>query len=175
MRRCKKVLNTSFAFYLLLSISFGIFGYFCLGEKFTNDLFMLRTPFSGKQHESAYQLIIMFFGFFLLLYIGFFNLSINILLERILKERYNRFVVSFSLITICAFFCAFYPNIINFLGYNGIISCIPNGLIYPLLIKYKSLKGSQILKKTTLIFTTAVILGMSMVSLYHLIKKDLEN
>ena len=74
-RRAHKIVNYSFIYFLLISITFGIYGYVCLGDYFTTDLFMLRNTFEGKKFENVYRVILFAMGLSLLLYTSFFNHS----------------------------------------------------------------------------------------------------
>jgi len=72
-KRIRKSLRISILLFLW-SFFFGVYGYFCLGDNFTNDLFMLRKSIGGK-FEIIYQIILALFAIFMMLYISFFNIS----------------------------------------------------------------------------------------------------
>ena len=74
-------------------------------------------------------------GIFLILGMAFFNISLKLLLKKIISKNINNTLISTVPIILAFIFSAFLPNIIKFLSYNGIISCLSNGFIYPILIK----------------------------------------
>ena len=119
-------------YFFVISLLFGIYGYVCLGDYFSTDLFMLRNTFPGKKYEDFYRIILIFMGTFILLYCSFFNHSFQALFNEIFKTNINFYVLAIVPMTIAILFSCFYPKIINFLGYNGIIVCTPNGFLYPL-------------------------------------------
>ena len=116
----------------MISLIFGIYGYVCLGDYFTTDLFMLRNTFEGKKYEDVYRVILISMGTFILLYSSFFNHSFQALFKEIFNVNINFYVLAITPMALAILFACFYPKIINFLGYNGIIICTPNGFLYPL-------------------------------------------
>lgn len=74
-RRNKKVIRYSFIYYFIFSILFGFWGYKCLGDSFTSDLFFLRASYEESFSEWVYRGILGIYGFFIVLFICFFNFS----------------------------------------------------------------------------------------------------
>ena len=131
-RRLKKTIKISHYFFIFFGLIFGAWGYFCLGDIHTSDLFMLRASYKNKKYEFIYRIILIIFGFFSLIYISFFNLSLRYFIERIFENRTNFYLISILPLFLAVLISAFYPKIMNFLGYNAILSCIPNGFVFPL-------------------------------------------
>ena len=79
-------------------------------------------------------------GIFLILAMSFFNISCKLHLRKILKKDINDYIISIVPIILAFLFSAFFPDIIRFLEYNGVVACLTNGFIYPILIKIAILK-----------------------------------
>ena len=47
-RRATKVLKICLIYFITIGLLFGWYGYFCLGDNYVNELFMLRSSFEGK-------------------------------------------------------------------------------------------------------------------------------
>ena len=173
-RRVKKTIKISYYYFVTFGILFGAWGYFCLGNIHTSDLFMLRASYPKKRFETLYRIILCFFGFFSLIYISFFNLSLRDFIERVFKNPPNFYITSILPLIVAVLICMFYPQILNYLGYNAILSCIPNGFIYPLLIKFQLLKKENERKLFIWfnVFCTILLLVISAVTFVYLIVND---
>ena len=133
--RLKKTLNYSHLFFLFFATVFGFYGYYCLGDNFTNSIFMLRQSFAGKRFEGLYRFMLLWGAFNGLTYLSFFNLSMKRYINSITKTPKNQIVVSL-LPYFCAAFLAFaYPNIEEVFGLNAILVILVNGFIFPTFMK----------------------------------------
>ena len=47
-RWTSKVLKICLIYFIIIGVIFGWYGYFCLGDNYVNELFMLRSSFDGK-------------------------------------------------------------------------------------------------------------------------------
>lgn len=65
-------------------------------------------------------------------------------------------------------FVMVYPDIINFLEYNGIIVCLSNGFLFPILIKMQLVAERR--KKIYLIALMYVLIGLNSASMFFLLK-----
>ena len=173
-RRLKKTIKISYYYFIAFGLIFGAWGYFCLGDTHTSDLFMLRASYKDKKYEMIYRIILIIFGFFSMIYVSFFNLSLRDFIERIFKNPPNFYLTSILPLILAVLISLFYPQIMNYLGYNSIFSCLPNGFIYPLLIKYQIMVKEKE-RKLFLgfnIFCVFVLLGVMAVTFGYLIVND---
>lgn len=134
-RRTQKVLAYPFFYFILFSLFFGFWGYFCLGDFYSSDLFFLRKSIRQDLFERIYQVILAAFGVVLVIFLCFFNLSFMQLWRQIFSNNINYYLMSLTPLYLAILFVMVYPNIVNFLEYNGIIVCLSNGFLFPILIK----------------------------------------
>lgn len=95
--------------------------------------------------------------------------------REIFNVNINFYVLAIVPITLAALFVCFYPYIINFLGYNGILCSIPNGFLFPLAIKFAQIKNEKknYLEKTLIIFLFVLITLLSIASFVYILYTDI--
>lgn len=137
LERLKKTINYSHLFFITFALLFGIYGYFCLGDKYTSPLFMLRQSFQGKRHEYLYRGILFWTAINALIFLSFFNLSCKNHINTFFQERPNQKLVIFIPLFLAAMLSWVYPKIEKLLGFSGIFIVIANGFIFPTFMKRK--------------------------------------
>jgi hypothetical protein len=135
--RMLATIKTAHVFFLLFAVSFGFYGYYCLGDVHTSDLFMLRKSFEGKQYEQVYRGILVLMGVFYVLYMSFFNISLRTFINNNFTHKFSKNTINLVPVTMAAILAIAYPNIVNFLSYNALLVCLLNGFIFPILIVKK--------------------------------------
>lgn len=124
-RRLKKVVGYSMSVVVLFFVLVAFICYICLGEEFTPQLVILRTPYDGKPRWSEILFHVGVFLFFLVNIISMplFNPPIrDYLLVEFKFEKNRRNYVLFSIIPyflVCVF-CFAYPSIIGIFNFLGI-------------------------------------------------------
>ena len=107
---------------------------------------------------------------FLILGMACFNISLKLLLKKIIPKNIPNGVTSTVPLIAAFLFSAFLPDVIDFLSYNGIISCLSNGFIYPILIKIIILnKKKQRVRQiflSLLLIVLIILGGVSLISLF---------
>lgn len=174
LTRMLKTLKISHAFFLLFALAFGAYGYICLGDRFTTDLFMLRKSFPGKSHEEWYRMILALIAVFYILYMSFFILSFRNFLFGNFKANPSFYTASLGPLTISALLAFAYPKIVNFLGYNALLVCLLNGFLFPTMIMriiYVAEKRSWVLIRA-LDALSVVLTGVAVLSLVALLRND---
>ena len=128
--RMTKTVNISHLFFLVFSLGFGFYGYYCLGDNYTSDLFMLRKSFDGKRFEEWYRVILVLMAVCYILYMAFFNISLRNFIHSNFNYKPNLYLVSLGPLTLAFLLAWSYPKIVNFLGYNALIVCLLNGFLF---------------------------------------------
>jgi len=172
--RMVKTLNVSHLFFLLFSLGFGLYGYYCLGDRYTTDLFMLRKSFDGKKFEELYRLILVLMAVCYILYMAFFNMSLRNFIYSNFSYKPSPYLVSLGPLTLACIVTWAYPKIVNFLGYNALIVCLLNGFLFPIMIARKIFVEE---KKSFLLIRgldalTVVLLVISAISFGAIIYND---
>ena len=90
-------------------------------------------------------------------------------MKNILDKEVNNLVTSILPLIISLIFCAFFPNIVDFLGYNGIFVCAMNGFVFPILIKIKILKPEKIKERILLWIELGFIVSLNIGCFFALI------
>lgn len=145
LERTKKIAKISVSIEALTFVVLGFFGYWALGDMYTPNLFILRSPFSGKNQisELIFRCAIAIFFALNTLGLAMYNPSLREYLYpfiNIKNERVKYVVVSllpFFIICTTAFI---YPFIINITNFFGVTVYNFNGYIIPLLMKIKILR-----------------------------------
>ena len=119
---------------------FGFFGYYCLGDVHTSDLFMLRKSFPGKQNELIYNIVLIFYCIFITFYSSFFNLCMKDYIRTAYNVSWSNNFMSIGGLTFVLSVTFLYPNFVNLIGYNAIFVCLFNGFVFPCLLKRKLIK-----------------------------------
>jgi hypothetical protein len=135
--RMVKSLRISHLFFLAFGLAFGFYGYYCLGDRYTNDLFMLRKTFEGKKYEQLYRMILIAMAACYILYMAFFNISLRNFIHSNFDSKPNHYLVSLGPLFLAFVLSWSYPKIVNFLGYNALIVCLLNGFMFPIMIARK--------------------------------------
>ncbi len=145
LRRTKKIAKISVLSEALLFIVIGFVGYSVLGDNFTTDVFVLRTPYPGKNwfSEKIFQSLIGIFFILNTLGLAMYNPSIrNYIQEFIDLETDRKKYVFYSLLpfgVICLGAWLF-PKITDVLNCFGYTVYNFNGYIIPLLLNLYTLK-----------------------------------
>ena len=140
LRRMKKTLSISFVLLTCIAMIFGFFGYYCLGDMHTSDLFMLRKSFPGKQNELIYNIVLIFYCIFITFYSSFFNLCMKDYIKTAYNVNWSNNFMSIGGLTFVMSVTFLYPNFVNLIGYNAIFVCLFNGFVFPCLLKRKLIK-----------------------------------
>jgi hypothetical protein len=172
MPRMLKTIKISHLFFLGFALCFGFYGYYCLGDTYTSDLFMLRASFEGKEYEDIYRLILILMAVFYVLYMAFFNLSLRTFIDSNFDHKFSKYTISLVPLTVAALLTIAYPRIVDFLGYNALVVCLLNGFMFPIMIViriYKEERKSRsiIFSLYALIFLLLILSGISFVALVN--------
>ena len=132
------MVNYSFLYFAIFALFFGIYGYYCLGDNYTTDLFILRRAYEGKKYEIVYRVILFLTIIGNLAYMPFFNLGLRTTITQIIGES-NFIYISLIPFYVSIIISIVYPDIMNFLGYNGVFVIMINGFILPTLMYIKML------------------------------------
>ena len=170
-KRMKKIINISFIFFSIFIIIFGFFGYYCLGNIYTTDIFFLRKTIPNKKFEKIYRILLSILAILLLLYSSTINITLKNFLLQNLKSCNNFYFVSlFPLILMC--FLAFgYPKVVEILGFVSCLVNSTNGYILPTLaaIVVEKKRGGSKGKVFGLVCYLVLVFCLAMASFIFLI------
>ncbi len=119
----------------------GCLCYYCLGDKFTPQLILLRKPLIGhKIVEILMKICIYFFFTFTVLGLPMFNVSLKNFLIRIFcgendPTKFWDYFLSFAPFITMFTLATIFPNIIEVYSIFGMTIWTANAFIYPFLIK----------------------------------------
>lgn len=173
--RMTKTIKIAHVFFLFFAIIFGCYGYLCLGDRFTSDLFLLRKSFPGKHHESIYRIILVLVALFYVHYMSYFIISFRNFFYSNFKYKPSFSVISIVPLTIAAVIAFSYPKIVNFLGYSAIMVCLMNGFLFPIMIAKHTaaIRKKHWIVHRLLDVICVVLVCIAITSLIALIRNDL--
>ncbi len=173
LKRSKKVSQISTSFILILNVIIGCFGYWVLGDVYTQEIFILRKPYPNKNYVSELFIKLLIIIFFILntLSLAMYNSTIREYLGNFYDVNKNRktyiFYSLFPFLLICIFSFV-YPNIIKVLNLFGYTVCNFNGYIIPFMMKIQlemRKKEDNVIKLIFLCFGLALFVIGGLVAL----------
>jgi amino acid permease len=175
MARVTKAIKISHIFFLFFASVFGSYGYLCLGDRFTSDLFMLRKSFPGKHHETIYRILLVFVALLYIHYMPYFIISFRNFFYSNFKYQPSFSVISIVPLTIAAMISFGYPKIVNFLGYSAILVCLMNAFLFPILIvkQTEAIRHKHWTIHRSLDATCVVLVCIALASFVALVRNDL--
>ena len=163
LKRTKKIARFSVSLEAIIFVVLGISGYYALGDKYTTEMLITRTPYLNKEPISEYLFRFTICIFFVLNTIGLamYNPSLREYIYPYIKVRYEGFkyailsLVPFALICVVAFA---YPYVTELIGFFSVTVYNFNGYIIPMLMKIKIMerKKEPLYKKAVLYFFIAL-------------------
>ena len=174
IRRMLKSSKIAFLYMLFLTFGLGLFFYCCLGDHYTNDVFMVRKSFIGKQNENVYILFLGMLLFLNLAYIKFYHQNMKSFIQaRFQPKKHVEFWFIFP--WICSLtFVFLYPKVLNFYGYCACTIFLLNGYIFPILMKRRIDldKGKSAYRIWAYNLIISALLVLAVLSLWQILKSE---